>query len=87
MDRLALYIIWLGAIAIAGSLVIAALAMGYYSVWAIVICVIAGIVIAYPSGKIVSNLIKRKDPAWDARHDAPQPDLDQRRTTRTDPTE
>ncbi|WP_113911900.1 hypothetical protein [Roseovarius dicentrarchi] len=75
MDRLAHYITWLGAIAIAGTLIVVSFSLGYYSVWAIVGCVIAAIVIAYPSGRLVSNMIKRWDPAWDTRKEAPQPDL------------
>ncbi len=75
MDRLAHYITWLGAIAIAGTLIVVSFSLGYYSVWAIVGCVVAAIVIAYPSGKLVSNMIKRWDPAWDTRKEAPQSDL------------
>ncbi|HEY9038833.1 MAG TPA: hypothetical protein VIN05_07810 [Roseovarius sp.] len=75
MDRLALYITWLGAVAIAGTLIVVSFTLGYYSVWAIAICVIAAAIIAYPSGKLVSNMIKRWDPAWDTRREAPKPDL------------
>ena len=87
MDRLAIYLIWLSASGIAGALVIVAFSLGYYSVWVIVVCVILGFAIAYPSGKLIAKQIKKEDPAWDDKRDAPQPDLRQPRSTRTDPTE
>ncbi len=83
MDRLALYVTWLGAIAIAGTLIIVSFTLGYYSVWAIAICVIAAVIIAYPSGKLISTMIKRWDPAWDTRREAPKPDLEQNGKTDT----
>jgi peptidoglycan/LPS O-acetylase OafA/YrhL len=87
MDRLALFVTWLGAIAIAGTLIIVSFTLGYYSVWAIAICIVAAAVIAYPSGKLVSNMIKRWDPAWDSRRKAPKPGLQQNRKTGPDRTE
>lgn len=81
MDRLALYITWIGAIAIAGTLMVVSFTLGYYSIWAIAICVIAAVIIAYPSGKLVATMIKRWDPAWDSRKDSPQPDLDRAATS------
>lgn len=87
MDRLALYLTWLSAIGISGTLIIVALSLGYYSVWVIIGCVIVALLIAYPGGKLVASRIKKEDPAWDARRDAPQPDLKRARRSKTDPTE
>ena len=87
MDRLAIYMIVLSASAIAGALVVAAFSLGYYSIWVIALCVIVGIAIAFPSGKLIAKRIKKEDPAWDSKRDAPRPDLDQPRRSKTDPTE
>ncbi|PVA10307.1 hypothetical protein DC366_08665 [Pelagivirga sediminicola] len=87
MNRLSIYMIVLSASGIAGALVVAAFSLGYYSVWAIALCVVVGLAIAIPSGKLIAKRIKKEDPAWDARRDAPQPDLDRSRSSRTDPTE
>lgn len=68
MDRLAIYLAVLGGSSITGALVIAAFSMGYYS-WEVILgCVVAGLVMAWPSGKIVSRRIKRQDPEWDTSH-------------------
>ena len=79
MDRLALYTTWIGGSSIAGALVIICFTLGYYSIWAIAGSVIAGAILAYPSGKLISRMIKRWDPAWDSRRNKPKPDLKRRR--------
>ncbi|MWD28238.1 hypothetical protein E0K89_012190 [Aquicoccus sp. SCR17] len=68
MDRLAIYLAVLSGSSIAGALVIAAFSMGYYSVWAIVLCVVIGAALSYPTGHIVSRRIKSRDPEWNPRH-------------------
>lgn len=64
MDRLALYMAMLTGSSIAGAVVIAGLSLGYYSVWTIVIAGIAGALLAWPTGYVISRWIKRDDPDW-----------------------
>ena len=57
---------------IAGVLVIAAFTMGYYSWQAIAVCVGIAALAAWPAGALLTRKIKRDDPAWDHRRDAPK---------------
>lgn len=69
MDRLALFITVLGGASIAGALLIAAFSLGYHSVAAVVICGVVGLTTAYPTGRIVSRLIRRAEAGRDQRRD------------------
>ncbi|RKF16091.1 hypothetical protein D6850_00515 [Roseovarius spongiae] len=75
MDRLAIFIAVIGGSSIAGALVIAAFSLGYYGYWVIAACVIAGLVMAWPTGYLVARRIKREDPAWNERRNEPKPGL------------
>lgn len=64
MDRLAIYLTLLSGSAITGAIVITGLAMGYYSVWTIVIGAVTGFLLAWPTSYMISRRIKRQDPEW-----------------------
>lgn len=68
MDRLAIFLAVLSGASIAGALVITAFSVGYYSVWSIVVCVVIGAVVAYPTGYMVSRRIKARDTEWHPDH-------------------
>jgi len=75
MDRLAIIITLFGAHAVAGALITAAFSLGYFSAWAVVLAALIGLAVALPTGFYISRLIKREDPAWDSRRDAPKKGL------------
>ena len=64
MDRLAIFLAAISGSSIAGALVIACFAMGYYSIWAILVSCLIGLAMAYPVGHFISRRIKRRDPEW-----------------------
>ncbi|WP_418594715.1 hypothetical protein [Ponticoccus sp. (in: a-proteobacteria)] len=64
MDRLSLYISLLTHTVVTGSLIVAFLAMGYYSWQAIAVAVVIGVVAAWPLAKLISRRIKTRDPAF-----------------------
>lgn len=77
MDRLALYLTWLSAAAVAGALIAVCVSLGYTSFWMVAICIILAISIAYPSATLVARSVR----IWQKYRE------DQQRSTRTDPTE
>ncbi|MEN9060894.1 hypothetical protein [Ponticoccus litoralis] len=64
MDRLSHYISLLTHTVVTGSLIVAFLAMGYYSWQAIAVAVVIGVVAAWPLAKLISRRIKTRDPAF-----------------------
>lgn len=67
MDRLAIILAILSGACVAGGLLIAAFALGYYSAWAFIVCGVIGALVAYPMGYAISRYIKREDPNWNHR--------------------
>ncbi len=82
MDRLALFLTWLSAAAVAGALIAVCAVMGYTSFWAIVVSIILAISIAYPSATLVARNLRK----WQRTNERAKND-DQARSTKTDPTE
>ena len=64
MDRVALYLAFLGCSLITGAVVMAGLSLGYYSVWTIVIGAVAGFQLALPTSYLISKLVKRQGQDW-----------------------
>ena len=64
MDRLSNYLTLMTGAVLTGSLVIAALALGYYSWIAIGISAAIGFVLAWPVAYIISQRIKKRDPLF-----------------------
>ncbi|WP_101067647.1 hypothetical protein [Roseovarius salinarum] len=82
MDRLT-YVLTLSATAPAlmGGLVIVVLALGFYSWQVILAAALAGLVLSWPAGYLVSRKVKRDDPEFDHRKGGPSavvPDADAR---------
>lgn len=69
MDRLAFYMALMAAWALAGTFVIIAFLLGYYTVWGIVVAAGLGFLLAYPVGYWISRKVKEDDPNWNPRHD------------------
>lgn len=65
MDRLSMYLTLMTGSVLTGGLVIAALAMGWYSWIAIGICAVIGFVLAWPVAYVISQRIKKRDPLFD----------------------
>lgn len=57
---------------IAGTLIIAAFTLGYYSWQSIAVCVVIAALAAWPAGAWMTRKIKRDDPAWDEGRDTPK---------------
>ncbi|MGK7651683.1 MULTISPECIES: hypothetical protein [unclassified Roseovarius] len=64
MDRLSFYITFFTGSFITGVIVIAGFSLGYYTVWTIAIAAVAGLLLAWPTGYMISQRIKRDDPDW-----------------------
>jgi len=77
MDRLALYLTWLSAAAVAGALIAVCASLGYTSFWVVAVCIILAFSIAYPSATLVARSVR----IWQDEREA------QPRSTKTDPTE
>lgn len=65
MDRLSIFLTLIVGSAISGSLVIAVLALGWYSWPAIGGAAAIGFVATWPVSYVISRRIKRNDPDWD----------------------
>lgn len=72
MNRLRYYLAVLVGVSVAGTAIIVAFTMGFYSPVAIGVCVALGLVSAWPGGFWLARWIKRDDPAWDHRRDKPK---------------
>ena len=69
MKRLSFYLALLSWTLVSGALIIAAFSLGYYNWWAIALAVVAGLLIAWPSARLVSRRIKNSDPEWSPHRD------------------
>ncbi len=72
MDRLSVILTFVTGSVLVGGLVIVVLSMGYYAWQPIVGAVALGLVLTWPAAYVISQLIKRNDPGWSARRDAPK---------------
>ncbi|MBF9034043.1 hypothetical protein HKCCE2091_07310 [Rhodobacterales bacterium HKCCE2091] len=54
----------MAVLCIAGAAVVAALALGYYSLTAFAVCAAFGLVLGIPAGIWLTHRMKRLDPGW-----------------------
>ena len=65
MDRLSIFLTLIVGAMVTGSLVIAVLAMGWYSWPAIGGAAAVGFLLSWPASYLISRRIKRQDARWD----------------------
>jgi hypothetical protein len=65
MDRLSILLTLMTGALIAAPIVVTAFALGYYSVWPIVIAASVSLIAAWPIAYLISRRIKAQDPHWD----------------------
>ncbi|MBP0483414.1 hypothetical protein [Sagittula salina] len=73
MYRLSFFMAHMAGASIAGAALVVFFVFGWYSWWAFVAAGVLGLVTAWPVGKAVSARIKKSDPTWSYRRDAPIP--------------
>lgn len=67
MDRLSIFLTFMTGSVLVGGLVIVVLALGHYTALAIALAAGLGLVLTWPTAYVISRIIKRNDPEWDAR--------------------
>ncbi|PWK61469.1 hypothetical protein [Roseicyclus mahoneyensis] len=65
MDRLSIVLTLIVGSVVTGGLIIAVLALGWYSWFAIGTAAAIGFLLSWPASYLVSRRIKRQDPGWD----------------------
>ncbi|GAA4216397.1 hypothetical protein GGQ68_002611 [Sagittula marina] len=74
MNRnLTFFIGHMAGVSVAYIATIAFFVFGWVSIWSFVTAAALGLIAAWPLGKLISRRIKKDDPTWSARHDAPIP--------------
>jgi cation transport ATPase len=71
MSRLAIFIFVMVWVVISGTIITAALSLGYYGWVPIALGVIVGALAGVPIARRIASRIKRRDPDWDQRRDRP----------------
>lgn len=72
MDRLSIVLTFMTGSVLVGGLVIAVLALGYYSWPPIAGAIAVGLVLTWPAAYVISRMIKRQDPNWTLRSGKPE---------------
>lgn len=64
MDRLSIILSLLSGAFVTGAIATAAFSLGYYSWWWVALSAIFGFAMAWPTGFLISRMIKKQDPNW-----------------------
>lgn len=67
MDRLSILLTLMTGAVIGGTFIVTAFTLGYFSVWAVVISVVATLLLSWPVSYLISRRIKSRDPNWDRK--------------------
>lgn len=65
MDRLSIVLTFMSGALITGAGLITVFSLGYYNAYAVALCAVLGVSLAWPSAFLVSRRIKRQDREWD----------------------
>jgi len=65
MDRLSMFLTFMTGSVLTGGLVIFAFSLGLFNWTAILICAAIGFILSWPTGYVISRLIKKNDPGFD----------------------